>query len=274
MIADAELIAAAQRADRAYQARGQNQPRAAPFIHAGGGRVGQGETKYFDTGINVAVTTAGTTWADTEVTCDNYINSSGTPAAYTDCCLLPTAQGTGYGQVVGQRYHLKKIRVRGDLSTPVGSAAATVGGAVSVRLLLIMDTQPIGVAGAGGQAQGEDIMQDFGDTPENAYSFQRVAAATGRFRILKDELCVLQPAIAANDAAPTTISTSRETARFSFQYRPKAPLQIQIRNGNATPTIAGVQSHNIFMLAYAYTNVAGAAVAVTVRGASRCYYVD
>jgi len=276
---DAALLAATAREERLYRARQQQAAFRAgqqgAFVYGGGGAMAK-ETKYFDVGINTTVTTAGTTWADTEVPADNYVNSSGTPAAYTDCTLIPTAQGTGYGQVVGQRYQLKKLRVRGDVSTAITTGVATTPGPVSVRLLLVMDTQPIGTAGAGGQAQGEEIMQDFGDTPENAYAFQRVAAATGRFRILKDMLCVLQPLVAVNDTTATTVSTARSVEQFSFQYRPKAPIQIQIRNGNATPTVAGVQSHNFFLLAYAYgsSSGAGAAVAVTIKAASRCYYAD
>lgn len=203
------------------------------------------------------------------------MNSSGSPAAYTDCCLIPTAQGTGYGQVVGQRYKLKKIRVRGELTSTQATAGTTVGAPVNVRILLVMDTQPIGAGGVGAQAQGEDIMQDFGEAQENAYSFQRVANASGRYRILKDEICVLDVGVAANDTTAGTISTQRNSKHFSFQYRPKVPLNIQIKNGNATPTIAGVQSHNIFLLAYAYSaSPTGSAQAVIVRAASRCYYID
>jgi len=276
---DAALLAATAREEQRYRARQQQAAFRAgqqgAFVYGGGGAMAK-ETKYFDVGINAAITTAGTTWADTEVPCDNYVNSSGTPAAYTDSCLIPTAQGTGYGQVVGQRYMLKKLRVRGDLSTAAATGLTAIAGPVSVRLLLMMDTQPIGSAGAGGQAQGEEVFQDFGDTPENAYAFQRVAAATGRFRVLKEKMCVLQPLVAANDTTPTTVSLARSVEQFSFQYRPKQPLQIQIRNGNATPTVAGVQSHNLFLLAYAYTSSsgAGAAAAVSVKAASRCYYAD
>jgi len=275
MSAQARAMADAQREVNinAQRIAAQNAKLSA-FIHGGGGAMAR-ETKYFDCGINAAITTAGTTWADTEVPCDYYVTSAGSPGAYTDSCLLPTAQGTGYGQVVGQRYNLKKLRVRGNVSCAIATAQVSVGGPLNVRLLLVMDTQPIGAGGVGAQAQGEDIMQDFGEAPENAFSFQRVAAATGRFRILKDELLVLDPAVASSDGSTvTTVSTSRNAASFSFQYRPKSPLQIQIRNGNATPTVAGVQSHNIFMLAYAYNINTQAVLAVTVAAASRCYYAD
>ena len=52
------------------------------------------ETKYFDTGISATVNWAGNTWASSEVPCDNYVNASGTAAAYTDSALIPSASGS------------------------------------------------------------------------------------------------------------------------------------------------------------------------------------
>jgi len=232
----------------------------------------QPETKYFDTGINVAVTTAGTTWADTEVPCDNYVNASGSPAAYTDCCLIPTAQGTGYGQVVGTKYKLKRLRIKGALYIPVKITGTTVLDAIPVRLVLVMDTQPPTVASAGTQAQGEEVFQDFGASEENEFSFLRMANGGGRFRILKDKLVTINPTTAANNAAATTVSVSFSQPHFKFNIAFKTPLEVQIRTGNATPAIAGVSSHNIFLLAYAYESTA--ATAVVIQAASRAYYCD
>jgi len=224
------------------------------------------ETKYFDCGISAGVTFNGGTWADSEVPCDNYVTSSGAVAAYTDSCLLPTAQGSGYGQVNGNRYKLRKIRARGRLYLPISSDQADMGTPAQVRLMMIMDTQPNGA-----QAQGEDIMQDFGTAQENVFSWKRVADNSGRFRILKDKFCVLQPATAGTDGTNTN-SLSWEGAEFSFQYKPKVPLTINIKSGNATPTVAGAQSCNIFLLAAA--TKAAAVVSCNVIGTSRAYYSD
>lgn len=227
---------------------------------------GSSETKYFDVGINVAITGAGTTWADTEVTADNYVTSGGVTGAYTDCCLIPTAQGSAYGQVIGQRYHLKKLRVRGNLSLAALAAQSAGVQAVHARILLVMDTQPNGA-----QAQGEDIMQDFGAQGENVFSFQRVASQTGRFRVLKDKFLTLTP-WAFNDAA-TTGAVSYGVQNFKFQYKPGgAGLQVQIANGNSTPTVGATISHNIFMLCYASRNETP--VALTVKACSRAYYQE
>jgi len=224
-----------------------------------------GEVKYFDVGINAAVTTAGTTWADTEVPADNYVNSSGSPAAYTDSCLVPTAQGSGYGQVNGNKYLLKTLRVKGSLFYAGFSALDAVQSPIPVRLVLVMDLMP-----SGSQAQGEDVFQDFGATPENAYSFLRMASGGGRYQILKDKIITLTPTVAANNAAGSTVSVTYTQPHFKFAVKPNK--EVQIKTGNATPTIAGTVNCNIFLLAYAYFG--SSAQAITVQACSRAYYVD
>ncbi len=224
------------------------------------------ETKYFDCGIATSVTWAGSDWSASEVPCDNYVNSSGSSAAYTDSCLLPTAIGSAYGEVNGNRYKLKKIRVRGSLRTPVLVDQADAVLPVFVRLMLIHDEQPNGA-----QAQGEDIMQDIGAAAENLFSYKRVASTSGRFRILKDNFITLQPAVAATDGASTNSSTA-EGATFSFQYQPNAPILVNVKSGSATPTIASTINCNMFLLVAA--NRAGAAIAIGINAASRAYYVD
>lgn len=197
---------------------------------------------------------------------DNYVNSSGSPAAYTDCALIPTAQGSAYGQVNGNRYKLKKLRVRGCLYALPASDQADANTPIYVRVMLVMDTQPNGA-----QAQGEDIMQDFGAAGENLYSYQRIAQNSGRFRILKDMINIMQPGVAVTDGSNTN-SQTWQGVDFNFQYRPKVPIQVNIAAGNSTPTVAGLESCNIFMLAYAERD--GFAQAVVLRGCSRAYYCD
>lgn len=224
------------------------------------------ETKYFDTGINASVTFAGTTWADSEVPCDNYVNSSGTPAAYTDSALIPSAVGSGYGQVNGNRYKLKKIRVRGAVTKATGSDQADALRSPQVRIMLIMDTQPNGT-----QAQGEDVMQDFGATQEQIYAFKRVASNSGRFRILKDKFVVIKPTNSQTDGTNTG-SIAFDAVPFSFQYQPKTPIQVNIASGNSTPTVAGLQSCNIFMMVVGA--ISSGAQTIEVVACSRAYYCD
>lgn len=227
------------------------------------------ETKYFDTAIDASVTTAGSSWADTEVPCDFYVNSSGAPAAYTDSALIPSAQGSGYGQVDGLKYRIKKMRIRGSLSTATTTGGTAASSGTLTRLLLILDTQPNFA-----QAQGEDIMQDIGDYSSNAYTFQRVSQSGGRFRILKDKWFRNNPGVAVNNAGATTVSESYTNSIFKFQWIPKVPIEVNIKAGNATPTVAALSNINIFLLAYSYNQGAGGAQTVNVNAACRCYYFD
>lgn len=241
--------------------------RARPILYTGSYRP---ETKYFDCGINATVTTAGATWADTEVPCDNYVTSDGTTGAYTNSCLIPTAIGSGYGQVNGNRFKLKKLRIRGVVKQNVRSDQANAPQAGIVRIVLVMDKQPNGA-----QAQGEDIFQDFGATAENLFAFMNVSACSGRFRILADRTVILQPAVAASDNAGTTAFTNTsapETKMFKLSWKPKRPMQVNIKAGSSTPTIASTVDCNIFLLVFGVDE--NGAAASTIQACSRCYYAD
>jgi len=224
----------------------------------------KGETEYFDCGINTVVTFAGTTWADTEVPCDNYITGAGLVDVYTDATLIPTAIGTSYGGVDGQKYNLQKVRVRGRLSVPVLSDQADVTQGTNVRVMLVEDTRPNGA-----QAQGETVMQDMGETAENIHSFQRVADNIGRFRILKDLKMVLPVSAVGTDGASTN-SVAFDSRNFKLAFMPRGGREVLLKIGSSTPTVASTINCNIFMLAAAERN--GVAIALTVVACSRAYY--
>jgi hypothetical protein len=181
--------------------------------------------------------------------------------------MLPTAVGSSYGQVDGNRFVLKRIRFRGKISSNILEDQANANPAVCVRIMLVMDTQPNGA-----QAQGEDVMQDIGGAPDNQFSFKRIAGTSvGRFRILKDETILLQPAIAATDGTNTSTQAG-ESALISWTYTPRTPMKVSIASGNSVPATAGLLSHNIFMLCYGTRG--DSIAAISVDGASRCYYCD
>lgn len=220
-----------------------------------------GEKKYFDLGFNHLFAGTPNDWTTCELPADNYVNSSGTAAAYTDSAMIPSANGSGYGQVVGNRYKIIKLRFRGALYVSPESDQADLKNGCQVRMMLVLDTQPNGA-----QAQAEDIMQDIGAN-ECLYSYKRIASTSSRFRILKDEFLVLQQIGAGTDGASTN-SINYETKQFSFQYTPRKPIEVNIKSGNATPTVAGLINCNIFCI---WSAVGGTP---NLLGASRCYYMD
>jgi hypothetical protein len=225
------------------------------------------ETKYFDCAIADSVTVSSNDWAGSEVQCSTYINTSGANAAYTDSALIPSAIGSGYGQVIGNRYKLKKIRVRGKVQLPTYSDQPDALGNFDVRLMLVMDTQPNGA-----QAQGEDIMQDMGGSEQNMWSFKRVATSSGRFRILKDKMWTV-PVTNSQTDGTNLGSIAYSAPKFSFQYTPREPIVVNIKVGNATPSVAGLETCNIFMLCIASSPAGNPGVAYVVAN-SRCYYCE
>jgi len=222
------------------------------------------ETKYFDTTFTAAVAT-GADWASTEVPMTSFIGADGTTlTAYTDSCLIPSGVGTGYGQVVGNKYYVKKLRIKGQVVPTVRSDQADVIAATGVRIILVQDMQPNGA-----QAQGEDIFTDMGTTFEAHYSFLAMAAGSGgRFRILKDKFYMMQPASAGTDGANTN-STANTGFIFKMNYNFNKPIQVQLKANSATPTTASLSNCNIFLIAHAT-----AAISPVINGCARAYYCD
>jgi len=220
------------------------------------------ETKYFDTSQQQTIASAAD-WTGSEVPSTNYVQSDGTTVgAYTDSALIPSAIGAGFGQVVGAKYAIKKIRCRGSIRGVLVPDAADVQVPAVVRVCMVQDTRPNGA-----QAQGEDVFLDMGDGEQNNFSFQSMGAGQGgRFRILKDFTAVLQPAVAGTDGANTN-STVRQGTTFSFTWKPKVPLEVLLKANSAVPTVASLSSCNIFLLAHT-----GAAT-VSLSACSRCYYI-
>lgn len=221
------------------------------------------ETKYFDTYF-AATINASADWATTSVAMSNYMNADGsTVSAYTDAALLPSAIGSGYGQVVGNKYNLKKLRIRGEIRPTVQSDQADVPTPIAVRVLLVHDRQANGV-----QATGNQIFTDWGAAIDQTYSFQSISAGGGsRFRILYDKTFMMNPAVAATDGANTN-SGIVNGIPFKISKTWKKGLLNVIKSGASTPTVASLSSNNIFLLAHASSG------SPLLRGNSRAYYMD
>lgn len=222
-----------------------------------------GETKYFDVGINATVLSGASAWTATEVPCDKYVNSSGVAAPYLDSALIPSAPGVSYGQVSGNRFHMKKIRVRGHLTSDSLLDQGIMSQGLLYRLMLVHDSGPNGA-----QAQGEEVMQDVGEA-ETLYSFKRMASQGSRFRILKDQIGTIETSNTFTDGADKG-TIGHLTVPFSFQYAPTAPLTISVKSAAAAsaPSIGNLVDGNIFLLLQ--TN----AKAIKIVASARCYYSD
>ncbi len=224
------------------------------------------ETKYFDTAVEAHVIGTAGDWSGTEVPCDTKLNSNGTTVgAYTSSSLIPSATGTGYGEVIANRYLLKKLRIKGAVVGQINQDQADVATGKVVRLVLVMDTNCDGA-----QAQGENIFTDFGTDQVNVHSFLNMGSTAGKFRILKDIRLMLNPAAFVNDHATnsSTNSNVNEGELFHMVWTPKKPLAVTLKGPlSTTAQTSQLQNINIFMLALTEENA-------TVSFCCRAYFCE
>jgi len=222
----------------------------------------QPEVKYFDVaGTNAVAATAD--WTGTEIPCDNYIQSDGTTVgAYTESALNPSANGPGYGQVLGGKYRILKIRVRGLISIDTSSAADPPSAAQLSRVALIMDMKA-----GGSQLQGEQVFSDMGTVTNCCNSFQQQGQATDRYRVIKDLIFAHQVAGIGSEFDASTFTVAWESKQFSFTYVPKKPLIVNVLTSGSVPLVAQIKDINLFLLAR--SGQTG-----NISFVSRCYYTD
>lgn len=219
------------------------------------------ETKFFDVS-GFSVVSAAANWTGTEVPCDNYIQSDGvTLGVYTENALIPSANGVGYGQVIGSKYQIHKIFVKGHIQITSVGDLADVPESHPSRIVLVMDKE------AGGQQlQGEDVFPDMGTVGTCCYSCQQQGQASNRYKVLKDQICYHNVSSTSTDGV-NTCSAGWTLVPFAFSYSPKEPLIVNVLTSGATPSVAQLKDINIFLLC-----IAGRVA--TINFVSRCYYTD
>jgi len=232
------------------------------------------EIKYFDCLYSADVDATSANWGSAVIAMTSYMNADGsTISAYTGAAIIPSAIGNGYGQIVGNKYVIKKLKTRGYLSLSKFTAATTLVEPIVVRILMIQDTQPNGA-----QLDLSTVFTDWGAQRENVMSYQSISAGTGgRVRILGDRTVVLQPTTAVSQSgAASSVSGAIQTREFKFTKTWKKGLKVVVKSGASTPAVASLSDCNIFLAAISYNpgNAASIIGAVRMAGVTRCSYMD
>lgn len=230
-------------------------------------RARKGEVKYFDTSFDETLSSANDWGLSTLLEPATYINSSGAVAAYTGgASLIPSAVGSGYGEVVGNSYVIKRIKVRGVLYPGTNNTADAVRGGNAVRMILVQDMQPNGA-----QAAPSTFLTDFGVGSQNISCFMSIASGTGgRFRFLWDKIIEL-PASTSAVSAPPNINTGGQLKVVEFEKTWKRGLRVFIKGGGTSPGVANLSNCNLFLVAQ---NSNTGVQTVSWRGCTRCSYYD
>lgn len=227
------------------------------------------ETKYFDCQFDGSISSAAN-WATAVVSMAQYMSADGsTPAAYTAAAVIPSAVGSGYGQVIGNKYVLKQLRVRGTVICPPNAPGSALAVPSRVRFLVVMDTQANGA-----QASAADFMTDWGSAAEMLDSYMSISSGSGgRFNILHDERMLFDPTAMVYNTTTGLIGSSWQGKLFDFKHRWTKGIPVVIKGGGATPAIAQLSGVNIFLVCVSYNETAGAQ-SLLIRGMTRCSYED
>jgi len=219
------------------------------------------EEKYFDVS-GFSTVSAGANWEGTEVPCDNYIEDDGvTLGAYTESALIPSANGPGYGQVLGAKYQIKRIYVKGHVQITAVGDLADVPESHPTRIALVMDKQA-----GGAQLQGENVFSDMGNVAACVYSCQQQGLLSHKYQVLMDHTGMHDVSSTSTDGG-NTCSACWTAVPFSFSYEPSHPLIVNVLTSGATPSVAQLKDVNIFLLC-----LSGRVGTITF--VSRCYYTD
>lgn len=241
-----------------YKRRKYTQQKYAPFTK---------ETKYFDVAIEDNNIRQSSTWTATELSTDKRVDNTGTGiAAYASNTLIPSAQGSGYGEIIGNKYLLKYLRVRGDITCLLNQDQADVAKSIVGRIILVLDKQA-----QGGQAQGEEIFTDWGGAGSTVHAFLAMGLNPNRFKILADKQFIFNMTNAATDDT-NKCSVTGATQSFSLFWKPKTALLVQLKGATgSTPAVTELAGNNIFMLALATGAVADN---IQLNACSRAYYSE
>lgn len=217
------------------------------------------ESKYFDCTFDYTPSVSDD-WTNDHVTMTNYVQSDGsTVGVYSDAAIVPSAIGNGYGQIVGNKCSIKKVKVRGTVLVDASASATGAGDSTMVRILLVHDMQANGA-----QFNTAGMFTDWGASSACLNSYQSIAAGSGgRIRILADKWISLSPQIVG------TTTQVWEKKQFSITKTWKKGLKTVVKSGSSTPTVASLSDNNIFLVAHAFGTVQP-----RIIGCTRCVYMD
>lgn len=192
--------------------------------------------KVFDVQGSVTIDNAAT-WTSSAISTENYIQSDGvTVGALSQTTLIPSAQGSGFGQVVGTLYRLRKTSVRGSI---VMGATDTAFPQV-IRLSMILDLAP----NLGAPAPA-DMFTDWGAASELLLSFPSAGLkGAGRYRVVCDKIVVLQP------SAVSTTTGGFHAEPFELIWAPRGGELVHIKGGGSAPNVNLLADRNVFLVAH------------------------
>lgn len=155
-------------------------------------------------------------------------------------CLNAMTVGTGESQRDGRKITMKTLHVRGFIEATKGATDTTVQDPIDFAIYLVLDTQTNSA-----QLNAEDVMQN---TVGRSVDAHRNLQFGSRFRILRSYRGSIGPAVNANNAGATTVSTSFYKKPFNWNVvLPKEYATVEYKG--STPAIADITTNSLHIIA-------------------------
>ena len=184
-------------------------------------------------------------WAESAMKGLKYLDKDAVAQNYDKYALVPSAQGSGYGEVLGTSYTVWGIRVKVFQSGSFGAVSYPTGSAV-YRWLLVLDHAPNGQ-----QELGKEVMADFfGSTFYGELMAPVVESESRRFEILDEITWVQSPGAVGPIDKDYSGGLITECGSTYFVLEKKWPqgLPVKIKGGYSTPNVAALSDKNIFLM--------------------------
>jgi len=202
----------------------------------------QGEMKYFDCDRTAqAITIVTTTWPAGTVKDPETTINLGSAAVAAPLCLFAPTVGSALNQRVGRQVRVFKIKVKGTIIVPVQTGQTAADAATQCRIVLCQDMQT-----NASQMTGDQLFQNATGASTTISTFQN-PNNFGRFRVLKDKMCILQnpntqqPGVTVYDQAGLKRS-------FKMNINFKKPIIVHFNATNGG-TVADIVDHSFHILA-------------------------
>lgn len=209
-------------------ARGASKKRYSRNIRTGGFL--DVEVKFYDTALTATAMSAAT-----DATGGEYDPS------VTSMISTP-AQGDGEQNRDGKQIVAKYVQIKGTLNFPAQANLTTGVGPLRAMVAIVLDTQSNAA-----QAQSETVFKNLAATALNAPDALRNLEYSKRFKLLKQDLFILDPPPITYDG--TNVESDGVTKSFDW-YIPLNNLKINFNSGT-TASIANVVDNSIHVMGFA-----------------------
>lgn len=227
------------------------------YVRPGYGAIGRtpgggvlGEMKYFDTAVSASPVLNVANWAGT-------IND---PPLFNNLCS--PAVGAAFNQRIGKEINIVKLKIRGMFQTAATEANASAIVPIVIRYGVFQDMQTNST-----QAAGQFLMTPTSSVAQAPFTFQNIDNF-GRFKVLKDKVCVLQDPNLSGDATAHDINGKTHTFKMTIKF--KQPIKVRFNSTNGS-TVADIIDNSLHFFANSNNSNGGNATLTTTYLCRVCY---